>query len=55
MCNTKTVTQKVEILAERHTLVDSLFFKIITKPEKETALLGIPEACTDKNYNTVSF
>ena len=45
---TKTAIQKVEILAERYILFDSVLFKIITTPEKETALLAIPEACTDK-------
>ena len=29
-------------------LLDSLIFKIVTTPEKETALLAIPELCTDK-------
>ena len=29
-------------------LLDSLLFKLITTPEKETALLTIPEMCTDK-------
>ena len=33
---------------ERHILLDSLLFKLITIPEKETALLVIPETCTDK-------
>ena len=30
------------------TLLDSLLFKIVTTLEKETALLAIPEICTDK-------
>ena len=29
-------------------MLDSLLFKLITTPEKETALLAIPEMCTDK-------
>ena len=29
-------------------LLDSLLFKLITTPEKETALLAIPEMCADK-------
>ena len=29
-------------------LLDSLVFKIITTPEKETAFLAIPEICSDK-------
>ena len=38
----------METLAERLMLLDSLLFKVITTPEKETALLAIPEVCTDK-------
>ena len=38
----------VETLAERYLLLDSLLFKIITTPEKETALLAIPQICTNK-------
>ena len=29
-------------------LIDSLLFKIVTTPEKETTMLAIPENCTDK-------
>ena len=43
--------RKVEILAERYVLLDSLVFKITPTPEKETALLAIPEICTDKIIN----
>ena len=46
--NTKTVISKVDTLAERYILLDSLLFKIITTPGKETTLLAIPEVCTDK-------
>ena len=46
--NTKTAIQKVETLAERYIILDFLFFKIITTPEKETALLAILEECIDK-------
>ena len=46
--DTKTAIQKVETLAERYILLDSLLFKIVTTPEKETALLAIPEVCADK-------
>ena len=35
-------------MAEKYILLDSLLFKIITTPEKETALLAIPENCADK-------
>ena len=42
----KTAIRKVETLAERYILLDSLLFKII--PEKESAVLAVPETCTDK-------
>ena len=46
--STKTTIRKVEMLAEKYILLDSLLFKLVTKPEKETALLAIPETCADK-------
>ena len=46
--NTKTAIQKVATLAERYILLDSLLFKIVTTPEKEMALLAIPEVCADR-------
>ena len=46
--NKKSFIQKVENLAERFILLDSLIFKITITPERETALLAIPEICTDK-------
>ena len=36
------------MLAENFVLLDSLIFKLITMPGKETALLDIPEICVDK-------
>ena len=42
----KTAIRKVEMLAERYILLDSLLFKIT--PQKETVVLVVPEACTDK-------
>ena len=39
---------KGRTLAERYIVLGSLLFKIITTPEKETALLAIPEVCVDK-------
>ena len=33
------------MLAEKYMLLDSLLFKLIPTPEKETALLVIPETC----------
>ena len=38
----------METLAERYILLDSLLFKLVTMPEKETALLDIPEICANK-------
>ena len=46
--SSKTAIHKVEVLAERYILLDSLLFKLITIPEKEAALLAIPETCADK-------
>ena len=39
---------KVEVLAERYILLASLLLKLNTSPEKETALLAIPEICADQ-------
>ena len=44
----KTVMMKVDILAEKYILLDSLLSKLITIPGKETALLVIPEMYADK-------
>ena len=38
--------RKIEALAEKCILLDSLLFKIA--PEKETAILAVPETCVDK-------
>ena len=46
--STKIAFQKVETLAERYILVDSLLFNIVTTPEKETVLLATPEVCRGK-------
>ena len=43
-----SVIHKVEVLAERYILLDSLLFKLNTTPEKEKALLAIPEICADQ-------
>ena len=40
--------KKVETLAENFVLLDSLLFKLVTIPDKETALLAIHEICVDK-------
>ena len=42
----KAAIRKVEMLAERYIILDSLLFKI-TK-ENETAVLAVPENCADK-------
>ena len=42
----KAAIRKVETLAEWYILLDSLLFKIT--PEKEKAVLAVPEMCTDK-------
>ena len=42
----KAAIRKVEMLAERYILLDFLLFKIT--PEKESAVLVVPETCTDK-------
>ena len=42
----KVAIRKVETLAERYILLDSLLFKIT--PKKELAILAVPESCTDK-------
>ena len=33
--------------AEKYILLDSLLFKIVSIPDKELAVLAVPEACTD--------
>ena len=44
--SSKVTIKKVETLAEKYVLLDSLLFKI--NPEKETAVLAVPEACIEK-------
>ena len=45
--SSKVGIRKVEALAEKYILLDSLLFKIMVTPEKETAVLAIPEMCAD--------
>ena len=45
--SSKAVIRKVEALAEKYILLDSLLFKIVSTPDKETAVLAIPEMCAD--------
>ena len=44
----RSTIPKVKTLAERFIMLDSLLFKLVTTPDKETALLAIPEICADK-------
>ena len=46
--NKKAAMKRVELLAEKYIMLDSLLFKLITIPGKETTLLAIPEICADK-------
>ena len=48
MSNKRHARHKVEALAELFLLLDSLLFKLVTIPDKEKALLAIPETCADK-------
>ena len=41
-------SDKIDTLAERFILLDSLLFKLVNMPDRETALLAIPEICVDK-------
>ena len=40
--------KKIEALAEKYILLDSLLFKIVSNPDKEATVLAIPEVCADK-------
>ena len=44
----KATMKRVELLAEKYIMLDSLLFKLTTVLGKETALLAIPEICVDK-------
>ena len=43
--HSKLAIKELEALSERYILLDSLLFRIY--PDKETAVLAIPEACAD--------
>ena len=45
--SSKVGIRKVEPLAEKYILLNSLLFKISTTPDKEMAVLAIPETCID--------
>ena len=44
----RSFAKKVETLAECFVLLDSLIFKLVMMPDKEAAVLAIPEVCVDK-------
>ena len=44
--SSKSAIRKLETLAEKYVILDSLLFRI--SPEKETVVLAIPEMCADK-------
>ena len=44
----RSSVKKVETLAESFVLLDSLIFKLVMMPDKESAVLAIPEICVDK-------
>ena len=44
----KAAIKRVEVLAEKYIILDSLLFKLTTIPGRETVLLTIPETCADK-------
>ena len=46
LLSSKSAIKKLETLSEKYVLLDSLLFRIY--PEKETAVLAIPEMCVDK-------
>ena len=48
--SSKSAICKVETLAERHVLLDSLLFRLNTSPDKEKTLLAIPELCSDQIF-----
>ena len=45
--SSKAAIRKVETLAKKYILLDSLLFKVTSTPEKEMAVLAIPETCVD--------
>ena len=46
--STNTAICKVETLAEKYILLNSLLFKLVTTSEKETVVLAIPDICANK-------
>ena len=46
LLSSKSAIMKLQAISEKYVLLDSLLFRIC--PEKETAVLAIPETCADK-------
>ena len=44
----KAAIKRLEILAEKYIILDSMLFKLTTIPGREAALLAIPKMCADK-------
>ena len=44
----RALIKRVDVLAEKYIMLDSLLFKLTTIPGRETELLAIPETCADK-------
>ena len=44
----KAAIRRVEVLAGKYIILDSMLFKLTTIPGKEATLLAIPEICEDK-------
>ena len=44
----RSAVKKIETLDESFVLLDSLIFKLLMTPDKEAAVLAIPETCVDK-------
>ena len=51
MPSKKSAINKEEALAEKYVLLDSLLCKLATTQAKESALLAMPEVCTDNIIN----
>ena len=47
----KMSIKKAKALVEKYILLDSLLFKIVPSPDKESTVLYIQEVCTDKIIN----
>ena len=45
--SSKAAIRKVEMLAKKYILLDSLLLNVMFTPEKEMAVLDIPETCVD--------